>query len=159
MELRGLRNRICLPAVTPSWEQSYVGQASLLAKPLKFVKRSFSLIRSLFKKCLELATLNSFFVFDSKFCKQVDGLGMGFPLGPTFAIIFMCHHEERLLENCPSSFKPVLYQAYGICSLILLHILYLQHEFQFLLAFLSSNGFPVKYADSPINKVVSNAPP
>ena len=37
---------------------------------------------------------------------------MGSPLGPTFANIFLCHHEQKWLEFCPSHFKPVLYRRY-----------------------------------------------
>ena len=64
------------------------------------------------KKFLKLALLNSFFIFDGKYFKQTEGLGMGLPLGPTFTNIFMCHHETRWLEDCPSEFKPVLYRRY-----------------------------------------------
>ena len=37
---------------------------------------------------------------------------MGLPLGPTLANIFMCHHEQSWLQNCPSNFKPVHYFRY-----------------------------------------------
>ena len=37
---------------------------------------------------------------------------MGLPLGPTFANIFMCFHEQNWLDNCPSSFKPIFYRRY-----------------------------------------------
>ena len=39
-------------------------------------------------------------------------MAMGSPLGPTFANIFMCHLEKRILDQCPSSFKPVFYRRY-----------------------------------------------
>ena len=44
-----------------------------------------NLSRNLFKQILELSVLNSFFQFDSRFYQQIEGLGMGLPLGPTFA--------------------------------------------------------------------------
>ena len=70
------------------------------------------LSRKLFKSLLELSVLNSFFMFNNRFYKQIQGLGMGLPLGPTFANIFMCHHEQNWLGNCPDDFKPVLYNRY-----------------------------------------------
>ena len=29
---------------------------------------------------------------------------MGSPLGPTLANVFLCYHEQVLLENCPLEF-------------------------------------------------------
>ena len=37
---------------------------------------------------------------------------MGQPLGPTFANIFMCFHEQNWLEQCSSEFAPILYKRY-----------------------------------------------
>ena len=37
---------------------------------------------------------------------------MGLPLGPTFSYIFMCHHENDWLDDCPLAFKPLIYQRY-----------------------------------------------
>ena len=68
--------------------------------------------RNLFKQFLELSVKNSFFIFNSKLYKQIDGVGMGLPLGPSFANIFMCHHEREWLENCPVAFRPVFYKRY-----------------------------------------------
>ena len=34
--------------------------------------------KALFKILLELSVLNSFFLFNGKLCKQIEGLGMGF---------------------------------------------------------------------------------
>ena len=42
-----------------------------------------------FKKFLELSVKNCFFQFNGKFYEQLDGLGMGLPLGPTFANLFL----------------------------------------------------------------------
>src|SRR5215469_1490602 len=52
---------------------------------------SFS--RNNFKKLLELAILDTHFIFNEKVFKQVDGVAMGSPLGPTLANIFMCSLE------------------------------------------------------------------
>jgi len=59
-----------------------------------------------------MSVLNSFFIFEGKLFQQIEGLGMGLPLGPTFANIFMCYHEKNWLNSCPDSFKPVFYRRY-----------------------------------------------
>ena len=61
---------------------------------------------------MECAVGNSFFNFNGKFYKQTDGLGMGLPLSPTFADIFMSFHEKIWLDSCPSEFKPIFYRRY-----------------------------------------------
>ncbi|KAG1682668.1 hypothetical protein GQR58_010742 [Nymphon striatum] len=86
---------ICISKLFPSKDSSVIGLTS-----------------SLFRRLLELATLNSFFLFNRKLFRQTEGLGMGLPLGPTMANIFVCFHEENWLENCPAQFKPVLYRRY-----------------------------------------------
>ena len=68
--------------------------------------------RNQFKHLLELAVLNSYFIFDEKLYLQHEGVGMGLPLGPTLANAFMSHFETIWLNNCPLSFKPKLYQRY-----------------------------------------------
>ena len=47
--------------------------------------------RDLFK-LLETATSESSFNFDYLLYKQVDGVAMGSPLGPTLANAFLCHY-------------------------------------------------------------------
>ena len=71
-----------------------------------------NLTKSLFQEMLSLAVRNTFFVFNGKYYEQVDGLGMGLPLGPTFANIFMCFYEKIWLDQCPVEFKPFLYRRY-----------------------------------------------
>ena len=44
----------------------------------------------------------SLILFDQQFYKQHGGVAMGSPLGPTFAIAFLCYHEKIWLQNCPS---------------------------------------------------------
>ena len=65
-----------------------------------------------FRRLLELAVMDNYFIFNNKIYKQTDGMAMGSPLGPTFANIFMCHLEKLYLEQCPTSFKPVFYKRY-----------------------------------------------
>ena len=71
-----------------------------------------SMTRPIFKEFLRLAVQSSFFLFNGRLYKQIEGLGMGLPLGPTFANIFMCAKEELWLDDCPMSFKPALYKRY-----------------------------------------------
>ena len=70
------------------------------------------LTRDDFIQLLDLSVSNSFFLFNNKLVSQVDGLGMGLPLGPTFANIFLSFHEKSWLEHCPSDFKPVYFRRY-----------------------------------------------
>ena len=44
----------------------------------------------------KLATTESSFIFDNKLYKQIDGVAMGSPLGPTLANAFLCHYEKNL---------------------------------------------------------------
>jgi hypothetical protein len=71
-----------------------------------------NLTRDLFKQLLTLAVRNTVFIFDGKLYEQTEGLGMGLPLGPTFANIFMSFHEEIWLRDCPEAFKPTFYRRY-----------------------------------------------
>ena len=68
--------------------------------------------KTAFRNFLELATLDNHFFFNKEIYKQVDGVAMGSPLGPTLANVFMCHMEKKWLQDCPSDFKPVLYRRY-----------------------------------------------
>ena len=61
-----------------------------------------------FEKLLRAALQNNFFSFEGKIYKQIDGVAMGSPLGPTFANAFLCFHEQIWLDE----FKPVYYRRY-----------------------------------------------
>ena len=63
-------------------------------------------------KLLETATSESSFIFDYVLHKQIDGVAMGSPLGPTLANAFLCHYEKERLDNCPIHFKPMIYERY-----------------------------------------------
>ena len=66
----------------------------------------------LFKKLLNMCVKDCLFIVDKNLYKQVDGVAMGSPLGPTLANMLLCYHEQRWLHNCPTDFKPVLYCCY-----------------------------------------------
>ena len=65
-----------------------------------------------FKQLLELAIKNMFFIFNKQLYEQIDGVAMGSPLAPVLANIFLSHHEENWLQQCPNNFKPLLYKRY-----------------------------------------------
>ena len=48
-----------------------------------------------FRNLLNIATKESFFMFNNKYYKQLDGVAMGSPLGPALANIFMCSFESK----------------------------------------------------------------
>ena len=50
---------------------------------------------------LKLAKTESPFIFDNKLYKQIEGIVMGSPLGPTLANAFLCHYEKNWLNECP----------------------------------------------------------
>ena len=64
------------------------------------------------RNLLTVATKESFFMFSSKFYKQIDGVAMGFLLGPALANIFMRSFEKKWLKDCPHNLKPVFYRRY-----------------------------------------------
>ena len=57
-------------------------------------ERVSGLTKKQFRVLLELATKESFILFNGKYYKQIDGVAMGSPLGPTLANIFLCYHEK-----------------------------------------------------------------
>ena len=73
---------------------------------------SGKLSRKDFYELLRLETTESSFISDNKLYKQIDGVAMGSPLGPTLATAFLCHFEKNWLNECPSQFKPVVYKRY-----------------------------------------------
>ena len=68
--------------------------------------------KDVFRNLLNVATKESFFKFNNKFYKQINGMAMGSPLGPSLANIFMCSFENKWLKYCPRSLKPVFYRGY-----------------------------------------------
>ena len=64
------------------------------------------------KELLTHAVKSSTFMFNDVYYKQVDGVAMGSPLGPTLANLFLVYYESKWLENCPQQFKPQFYRRY-----------------------------------------------
>jgi hypothetical protein len=65
-----------------------------------------------FEQLLTIATTESCILFNGCYYKQIDGVAMGSPLGPTLANIFLCYHEQQWLDNCPTAFRPSYYKRY-----------------------------------------------
>ena len=63
-----------------------------------------------FKELLSLATKDSHFIFDGTLYKQIDGVAMGSPLGPTLANAFLVYHEKNWLEHCPLKYRSLYYR-------------------------------------------------
>ena len=68
--------------------------------------------KSELKQLLCLATKESYFIFNGFLYKQIDGVAMGSPLGPSLANAFLSYHEKNWLNNCPHRFKLVFYRRY-----------------------------------------------
>ena len=58
------------------------------------------------KELLSLASKDSYFIFNGKLYKQVDGVAVGSPVGLTLADVFLVYFEKNWLQNCPFVFKP-----------------------------------------------------
>ena len=63
-----------------------------------------------FVKLLKIAT-GGIFMFKERFFKQIDGVTMGSPLGPTMANLFLAHHENTWMSNS-KNIVPRLYLCY-----------------------------------------------
>ena len=77
--------------------------------------------------------------------KQIEGLGMGLPLGPTFANIFMSFNEQQWLADCPNSFKPVLYRRYVDDTFLLFILLYCSAHSSLFLNYVNSKHPNIKF--------------
>ena len=65
-----------------------------------------------FKELLSLASKNSHFICDGRLYKQIDGVAMGSPIGPTLANAFLVYHKKNWLEHCPLEYTPLQYRRY-----------------------------------------------
>ena len=64
------------------------------------------------EKLLRPALRNNFFNFEIKIYKRIDGIAVGFSLGPTLTSAFLCFHEQIWLNECPDELKPAYYRRY-----------------------------------------------
>ena len=73
-----------------------------------------------FDELLTVTFSESLILFNNEYYKQIDEVGMGFPLGPTFANIFVSYYVQIWLKNYPYEFKPVIYKRYVDSTFLLL---------------------------------------
>ena len=76
---------------------SHCSQKYPWMKRLIFVLICFSMLKRHFKHLLTLSVKSSCFFFNVYY-KQVDGIAMGFSLGPTLATMFLVYYEHKWLE-------------------------------------------------------------
>ena len=76
----------------PLYETIDIILSQLYTSPTSLI---IGLSKSLFKTLLELSVTNSFFIFNGKLFRQIEGLRMGLPLVPTFINIFMSFMESK----------------------------------------------------------------
>ena len=48
-----------------------------------------------------------FIIFNEKLYKQIDGVTMGSPLGPSFPYPFLARFEKNWLQNYPTNFRMI----------------------------------------------------
>ena len=75
-------------------------------------KKVKGMLKRHFKQLLTLSVKSSCFLFNDVYYKQVDGVAMGSPLGPTLANLFLVYYERKWLEKCPLQFRPKYYRRY-----------------------------------------------
>ena len=72
---------------------------------------NLNIIRKELKRLFLFATSQTPFIFNSKFCNQIDRVAMGSPLVPVLANIFMGFHESKWLNEYNLN-KPKFYLRY-----------------------------------------------
>ena len=71
-----------------------------LAVNLIFEKRpEIRITKKQLTKLFEFATPVTHFLFNGNYYDQTDGVGIGFPLGPVLANLFIGYHEKIWLEE------------------------------------------------------------
>ena len=74
-----------------------------------------------FKKLLMLSCNENLFLFNGSLYKQHEGVQMGGSMGPVLANIFMCHMENKWLQQCTDICKPMMYRRYVDDTFLLFH--------------------------------------
>ena len=88
------------------------------------------------KQLLTFAAYESFFIFDGEYYTQIDGVAVGFPLGPTLANAFLCYFKKKWLSECPVEFLPSVYKrnvddifvTFNAYSQLLKFVDYMNHQ-------------------------------
>ena len=82
--------------------------------------------KDIFRNLLNVATKESFFMFNNKFFQQIDSAPMGSPLSSALGNIFMRSFENKWLKDCPLGLKPVFYRRYVMTYLHCFPLLIMQ---------------------------------
>ena len=75
-------------------------------------KKVKGILQRHFKQLLIFSVESPCFLFSDVYYKQIDGVAMGSPLGPTLANSFLVYHERKWLESCPIQFRPKYYRRF-----------------------------------------------
>ena len=68
------------------------------------------MLKRYFKQLLALTVKSSCFLLNNVYYKQIHGVAMGSPLGPTF--VNLVYYENIWLNKCPHQFKLNYYRGY-----------------------------------------------
>lgn len=79
-----------------------------------------NLSKEFLKSLLEIATLNSFFIFNIKYYKQIDNVAINSPFNPTLANVLVCQFEEQCMFDCLIGYKSISFKRYIDGTLLLL---------------------------------------
>ena len=71
-----------------------------------------NMTKTTFRKMLKICTEDNHFILNNEHYTQFEGFAMGSPLSATMANLFLCHHEQLWLDDCPIAYKPTLYKRY-----------------------------------------------
>ena len=56
-----------------------------------------------------LALKESYFIINNILHKQIDGIAMWSPSGPSLANAFLAYHERNWLDRCPLEYRRLYY--------------------------------------------------
>ena len=76
--------------------------------------------KDVFRNLINIATKESFFMFNNKVYKQTDGVTMVSQLGLALPKIFV-YNFEKWLKDCPHGLKPLFYRQYVDGILVLFY--------------------------------------
>ncbi|XP_069976323.1 uncharacterized protein, partial [Penaeus vannamei] len=123
--------------------------------------------RMYFKKLLDIATKDIMFWFNGTLYKQIEGVAMGSPLGPTLANIFMCYNEIYRkptytgLTTKFNSYIPIKYKGNLISTLIFRafkiskdYFIFIK-EIDFITNILRLNMFPINFIEKNIRTTLN----
>ena len=116
-----INNMISLRVVWMSLEEIIEICSNELFKEPETVE---GLSKTEFKELLSLATKNWHFIFDGTLYKQIDGVAMDSPLGPTLANASLVYCEKIWLEHCLLE----NIDHYTIEDMLMVYLFYLIHQ-------------------------------